>query len=110
MMRTALENLLGNAWKYSSRVEQARIEVGAAEVEGRPKFLIRDNGTGFDMKDARRARARTNPRPRFFARRGPPPPQVPRASPTATTYPPGSTDHLLQTQNPPSPPPIPQNS
>jgi len=54
MMRTALENLLGNAWKYSSRVERARIEVGAAEVEGRLEFFIRDNGAGFDMKDAHR--------------------------------------------------------
>jgi PAS domain S-box-containing protein len=54
LMRAALENLLGNAWKYSSRVESARIEVGATDVDGRPAFFIRDNGAGFDMKDAHR--------------------------------------------------------
>lgn len=53
LMRAVLENLLGNAWKYSSRVPVARIEVGAGKPGG-GSFFIRDNGAGFDMKDARR--------------------------------------------------------
>ncbi|HTL99378.1 MAG TPA: ATP-binding protein, partial [Holophagaceae bacterium] len=49
LLRIALDNLLGNAWKYSSRTESARIEVGAAETgEGRA-FFVKDNGAGFDM-------------------------------------------------------------
>ena len=47
LLRAALENLLGNAWKYSSKVPSALIEVGAAE-EPRT-FFVRDNGAGFDM-------------------------------------------------------------
>ena len=55
LMRAALDNLLANAWKYSSRVEHARIEVGAAPAAGgRRTFFVRDNGAGFDMKDAPR--------------------------------------------------------
>jgi PAS domain S-box-containing protein len=51
LMRAALENLLGNAWKYSSRVPVAHIEVGK---HGARAFFVRDNGAGFDMKDASR--------------------------------------------------------
>jgi DNA-binding response OmpR family regulator len=48
LMTIALENLLGNAWKYSGQRERARIEVGA--IEGEPRtFFVRDNGAGFDM-------------------------------------------------------------
>jgi PAS domain S-box-containing protein len=54
LVRAALENLIGNAWKYSSRVATARIEVGAVEQDGRRVFFVRDNGAGFDMKDAHR--------------------------------------------------------
>ena len=54
LMRAALENLLRNAWKYSSRVPVARIEVGAAEDEGTNAFFVRDNGAGFDMSEAHR--------------------------------------------------------
>ncbi|HZR09403.1 MAG TPA: ATP-binding protein, partial [Myxococcales bacterium] len=52
LLRAALENLLGNAWKYSSKVAEARIEVGAIEGEGRRIFLVRDNGAGFEMAEA----------------------------------------------------------
>jgi signal transduction histidine kinase len=49
LLRVLLENLLGNAWKYSARVALARIEVGsAARAEGMALF-VRDNGAGFDM-------------------------------------------------------------
>lgn len=54
LMRSVMENLLGNAWKYSSRVEHARIEVGSNLDEGRTRFYVRDNGAGFDATDASR--------------------------------------------------------
>jgi light-regulated signal transduction histidine kinase (bacteriophytochrome) len=47
-----MENLLGNAWKYTGKEEAARIEFGVTEVEGKPAFFVRDNGAGFDMKQA----------------------------------------------------------
>jgi light-regulated signal transduction histidine kinase (bacteriophytochrome) len=54
LMRAAMENLLGNAWKYSSRVSPARIEVGAIDDERGRTFFVRDNGAGFDMNEAHR--------------------------------------------------------
>ncbi len=54
LLRVALENLLGNAWKFTSRQPAARIEFGAIEQDGRPAFLVRDNGAGFDMAYAQR--------------------------------------------------------
>lgn len=47
-----MENLLGNAWKYTGRAEAPRIEFGVTEVEEKPAFFVRDNGAGFDMKEA----------------------------------------------------------
>lgn len=52
LLKVALENLLGNAWKYSSRVAAARIVFGMVEHGGGKAFFVRDNGMGFDMKDA----------------------------------------------------------
>jgi len=52
LLRTALENLLGNAWKYTSRLARARIEFGARVEDGETVFFIRDNGAGFDMAHA----------------------------------------------------------
>ena len=49
LARAVLENLLGNAWKYTGKRELAVIEVGEAEVEGKSAFYVRDNGAGFDM-------------------------------------------------------------
>ena len=49
LMRIALQNLMGNAWKYSSKRELARIEFGAGQWNGHPAFFVRDNGEGFDM-------------------------------------------------------------
>jgi light-regulated signal transduction histidine kinase (bacteriophytochrome) len=54
LMRAALENLIGNAWKYSSRVPHARIEIGAGADSAPRAFFVKDNGAGFDMKDADR--------------------------------------------------------
>jgi PAS domain S-box-containing protein len=49
LLRIALENLLANAWKYTSRRPQARIEFGAAQHDGDRAYFVRDNGAGFDM-------------------------------------------------------------
>lgn len=54
LIRTAIHNLLGNAWKYTSRVAQPRIEIGTTLVEGRRTVFVRDNGAGFDMSQAHR--------------------------------------------------------
>ena len=51
LAQIALENLLGNAWKYSRNTPQPRIEFGrvpSSEASG-PMFFVRDNGAGFDM-------------------------------------------------------------
>lgn len=47
-LRIALDNLLGNAWKFTARTEGARIGFGLTTVEGRPVYCVRDNGVGFD--------------------------------------------------------------
>ncbi len=49
LLRLVLENLIGNAWKYTSRTPDARIEVSALEHDGERVFRARDNGVGFDM-------------------------------------------------------------
>ena len=50
LMGVVLENVLGNAWKFSAEQPQARIEVGLqTEQDGIPVFFVRDNGVGFDM-------------------------------------------------------------
>jgi hypothetical protein len=49
LVRVALENLLTNAWKFTSRREHAAIEVGQRTDDGpNPVFYVRDNGVGFD--------------------------------------------------------------
>jgi signal transduction histidine kinase len=51
----ALENLFGNAWKFSSRRERARIEFGTrTEPDGRVIYFIQDNGAGFDPTRAKK--------------------------------------------------------
>jgi len=49
LLRIAMENLMGNAWKFSNRNSEARIEFGMTEQEGKPVYFVRDNGVGFDM-------------------------------------------------------------
>jgi light-regulated signal transduction histidine kinase (bacteriophytochrome) len=52
LLRIALENLLSNAWKYTSRAAQAAVSVGVQAGEHGPVYFVRDNGVGFDMKYA----------------------------------------------------------
>jgi PAS domain S-box-containing protein len=52
LIRNVLENLLGNAWKYTSKTENAQITFGAEQKNGQVTYFIRDNGAGFDMKYA----------------------------------------------------------
>jgi PAS domain S-box-containing protein len=49
LARNLLDNLLGNAWKFSAKVSQGRIDVGVMDQGGVPTFFVRDNGAGFDM-------------------------------------------------------------
>ncbi len=50
LIRLVLENLLGNAFKYTSSRRDARIEFGMEEWNGKNAYYVRDNGAGFDMK------------------------------------------------------------
>jgi signal transduction histidine kinase len=52
LLRLALENLLGNAWKFTSRQEQPSIYLGKKIRKEETVFFIKDNGAGFDMKYA----------------------------------------------------------
>jgi PAS domain S-box-containing protein len=54
LMRIALENLLNNAWKFTGKQPNARIEVGMKDLEGQIVFFVKDNGAGFDMAFADR--------------------------------------------------------
>jgi light-regulated signal transduction histidine kinase (bacteriophytochrome) len=54
LLRTVLENLLDNAWKFTSRTPTARIEVGVTTRDGQPAYFVRDNGLGFEMANAER--------------------------------------------------------
>jgi signal transduction histidine kinase len=49
LVMVLFENLLGNAWKFTSKVPEARIEVGSESRGGETVFFVRDNGAGFDM-------------------------------------------------------------
>ena len=52
LMRVVLDNLLGNAWKYTGKQEKAVIEFGTADIDGKPVYFVRDNGAGFDKAAA----------------------------------------------------------
>jgi PAS domain S-box-containing protein len=54
LMRIALENLLENAWKFTSKRESARIEFGQTNNNGSRVYFIRDDGAGFDSARAGR--------------------------------------------------------
>jgi signal transduction histidine kinase len=54
LLRIVIENLLRNAWKYTSHHPSARIEFGRYEDAGRTLYFVRDDGSGFDAKSANR--------------------------------------------------------
>ena len=54
LLRAVMENLIGNAWKYTGKREESRIEFGSTEDEGKTFYFVRDNGAGFDMGEADR--------------------------------------------------------
>lgn len=54
LMKSLLGNLLGNAWKYTSRAHNARVELSSTQATGGVVFAVRDNGAGFDMSCAQR--------------------------------------------------------
>jgi signal transduction histidine kinase len=54
LIHALLENLLGNAWKYSRNAGVARIAFTSGNHEGRTVYMVRDNGAGFDREHARR--------------------------------------------------------
>jgi signal transduction histidine kinase len=49
LLRAVLQNLIGNAWKFTRKRDEARIEFGVAKESGETAFFVRDNGAGFDM-------------------------------------------------------------
>ena len=54
LIQIALQNLLDNAWKYTGKTAQPRIEVGATANGSARVFHVRDNGAGFDMRQAKK--------------------------------------------------------
>ena len=50
LIRSLLENLISNAWKFTSRTENAEIEIGQIVEDGLAVFYVKDNGAGFDME------------------------------------------------------------
>jgi signal transduction histidine kinase len=49
LMEIALRNLLENAWKFTEKKADPKVEFGAETIDGRHAFFVRDNGVGFDM-------------------------------------------------------------
>jgi two-component system, sensor histidine kinase and response regulator len=54
LLRIAMENLLENAWKFTSKESSARIDFGVTQGPAEPTYFVRDNGAGFDMTYADR--------------------------------------------------------
>ncbi len=54
LIRVVLENLLGNAWKFTASVAQPRVQVSRDRTADVPVYFVRDNGAGFDMARAER--------------------------------------------------------
>lgn len=52
LLRILLDNLLGNAWKFTKNCADARVEFGSTRRDGQPVYFVRDNGAGFDMNYA----------------------------------------------------------
>jgi light-regulated signal transduction histidine kinase (bacteriophytochrome) len=54
LLRSVLENLIGNAWKFTNKRQEAKIEFGMTRKAGECIFFVRDNGAGFEMQYASR--------------------------------------------------------
>ncbi|PKP30197.1 MAG: hypothetical protein CVT99_14300 [Bacteroidetes bacterium HGW-Bacteroidetes-16] len=54
LLRIVLVNMLGNAWKFTSKHLNARIEFGMLQQDGMPVYFVRDDGAGFDMNYAQK--------------------------------------------------------
>ncbi len=54
LLRVAMENLLRNAWKYTSRHDSARIEFGSLQQDGQTVYFVKDDGSGFDPRSSDR--------------------------------------------------------
>jgi signal transduction histidine kinase len=52
LLRLVLQNLLGNAWKFTAKTPQARIEFGIRDDNATRTYFVKDNGAGFDMRFA----------------------------------------------------------
>jgi PAS domain S-box-containing protein len=50
LLSVVLDNLLGNAWKFTAKRADAKIELGATSKDGQTVYFVRDNGAGYDMK------------------------------------------------------------
>jgi len=50
LIRAVLQNLLENAWKFTSKTTDTRIEFGELDFDGKITYFVRDNGAGFNMK------------------------------------------------------------
>ena len=48
LIQIVFENLLGNAWKFTSKIDAPSVEVGSQSIDGTAQFFVRDNGAGFD--------------------------------------------------------------
>ena len=49
MLRAVIDNLFANAWKFTAKRDEARIEFGVTQADGKTAYFVRDNGSGFDM-------------------------------------------------------------
>ena len=54
LLRVAMDNLVGNAWKYSSNKNPSRIEFGARAANPSTVYFVKDNGAGFDPRSAQK--------------------------------------------------------
>jgi signal transduction histidine kinase len=54
LIRLALENLIGNAWKYTGKIDDGRIRLSAHQDNGQTVYQVQDNGAGFNMEYAKK--------------------------------------------------------
>lgn len=54
LMKVVLQNLVENAWKFTSQEPETHIEIGSEKIDGETAYFVRDNGAGFDMNYAKK--------------------------------------------------------